>query len=215
LLKERTELPINLPPNIPAPVAAILKSQIGAQRKHFGYDFVSEDNKWTATLTRDSLSVSASDYKAWEDFQEHLRGPVAALVGIYAPAFFTRIGLRYQNLIQRSKLGLNSAAWNELLQPHILGLLAHADLDVPASQAESVVRFSSDRGYVKIRNGLVRVAEAQEDCYLIDSDFSIDQRIPTDAAFTSLTFFNAQSGRLFRWCISDRLHAAMDPAQPN
>jgi uncharacterized protein (TIGR04255 family) len=211
LLRERNEVSLELTPGVPPDVSALLSSHLGQARRHPGYDFISSNDEWTLTLNRDSLTLTAKHYEKWEIFKAYLEGPLNAMVATYAPAFFTRVSLRYQNLIQRSKLGLDQAAWADLLRPHILGLLGPRGLDVIASQGAAVVRFGAEQGQVTIRHGLVQSAENKEECYLIDSDFYTEQRMPTDGALKSLNFFNAQSGRLFRWCIDDRLHNAMDP----
>jgi len=189
----------------------MLRAQIGSNKGPQGYEFLSPDESWTLVLTRDSLALTAKHYETWEIFKAHLEAPMSAVIENYTPAFFTRIGLRYQNLIQRSKLGLSGVAWSELLKPHISGLLAEPDLDVGASQCVAVVRFGDENGQVRIQHGLVQSADNSEECYLIDSDFYSERRMPTNEALGTLDFFNAQSGRLFRWCIHNRLDVAMEP----
>jgi uncharacterized protein (TIGR04255 family) len=211
LLRERNDVSLELPIGVPADVAALFSSQFAQAKRHPGYDFISSNDHWTVSLNRDSLTLSAKHYEKWEIFKNYLEGPLTAMLANYAPAFFTRVSLRYQNLIQRSKLGLDQVAWADLLKPHILGLLGARTLDVIASQGAAVVRFGAELGQVTIRHGLVQSADNNEECYLIDSDFYTEQRMPPDGALKSLDFFNAQSGRLFRWCIDDRLHDAMDP----
>jgi uncharacterized protein (TIGR04255 family) len=142
-----------------------------------------------------------------------MTGPLQALTEIYAPAFFTRIGLRYQDLIQRSKLGLDRTVWSALLRPAIAGELASPELagTVEESFTQVLVRLPSESGQVRIRHGLAQVAGSDEECYLIDSDFYREGKVATDEASRTLDSFNRQSGRLFRWCITDRLHQAMEP----
>ena len=86
------------------------------------YEFATEDGICKVNLTRTYLSISTSDYTRWEDFKDRLRGPYDALIQVYSPAFFTRIGLRYIDVFRRSVLGLEEANWNELLKPFVLGL---------------------------------------------------------------------------------------------
>lgn len=61
----------------------------------------------------------------WEDFKERLITPLQKLLEIYKPAFFERVGLRYVDAFQRSKLGLQSSSWAELIQPFALGFLSN------------------------------------------------------------------------------------------
>jgi hypothetical protein len=80
---------------------------------------------------------------------------------------------------------------------------------IELSAREIVFRLS--RGRVRVRHGLAPDQEGKEICYVVDSDFFLDERTDTDHATEILDFFNRQSGCLFRWCISERLHAALGP----
>jgi hypothetical protein len=52
-------------------------------------------------------------------------GPgLEALRRHYDPPFFTRIGLRYRDVVRRSRLQLAEMPWSELLQPWISSVLA-------------------------------------------------------------------------------------------
>ncbi|MEQ1883457.1 MAG: TIGR04255 family protein [Bryobacteraceae bacterium] len=217
LLRETSATPENFPAEIPPPVAAMIKAQLGAQHNRRRFDFISQDEHWTTTLLRDSLTVSTRQYDNWGNFKARLNQSLTALNEIYRPAFFTRIGLRYQDLIRRHKLDLSAVPWRELLQPRISGFLIEPDLSVVVSQGEFAVKFGKESGQVQVRHGLVQSTDkntdAHEECYLIDSDFFLEGKISTDGALESLDFFNVQSGRLFRWCITERLHVAMEPTQ--
>ena len=72
--------------------------------KNKNYEFISADEKWKINLTSGFLSLSTIDYSRWEFFSEHLKKPFTALLSIYNPQFFTRIGLRYRDIIRRSRL---------------------------------------------------------------------------------------------------------------
>ncbi|MGO9254919.1 MAG: TIGR04255 family protein [Bryobacteraceae bacterium] len=215
LLAEKFPEPqIEFPVGVPPAVQEMFRSSI-QKRKLIGYDFVAPDEKWRVTLTRDSLSLTSTKYERWEEFWKHLRGPLDALVKVYTPSFFIRVGLRYQDLIQRSNLGLPAATqWSELLNPSIGGLLAGTPLtdsvEATISQVELKLPFRSTR--VRLVYGIAEaVSEPKEECFLIDSDFHTEERTAIGEHEGILRYFNRQSGRLFRWCIQDRLHDAMDP----
>ena len=208
LFREKPLMP-SFPPQMPSQMAAVITQQLGLQGKRIGYEFASSDDHWVVTLTMDSLSLSSRRYPTWEEFKTKLAGPLQSLSARYKPAFFVRIGLRYQNLIHRSKLGLKDVPWAELLKPQISGLMAVTN--VAAAQSTALIKFEGERGQVKIVHGLVQNAEDQQECYLIDSDFFTDRRIEFNDAIEQLNFFNSQSGLLFRWCITEKLHLAMGP----
>jgi uncharacterized protein (TIGR04255 family) len=205
-LFERVDAP-GLPPEVLRLVGRDL-----ALPTHQQFQFADADKNWQITLTQDFLAITTKKYTKWEDFKEHLAKPLAALIAIYKPAFFSRIGLRYRNLIRRSKLGLEEKSWSQLLKPHISAELGSAEVSdfVDEATHEVVVRFNGDPARVHLRHGLVRL-KTDEQAYVIDSDFFTEERTEPNDAVKSLDTLNSRSGRLFRWCIEDSLHEAMDP----
>ena len=185
-------------------------------RKLIGYDFASADEKWKVSLTRDFLSLSTSEYTQWEHFRQHLEAPLQALTGVYAPAFFTRVGLRYQDLIQRSRLGLpGTTKWSELIKPHMAGVHALPELEgaVEESLGQLLISLPQFKAKVRINYGIVQTVDSDEKCFLIDGDYYTEERTKTDAVDGILAYFNKQSGRLFRWCIEDSLQKTERPVE--
>ncbi len=177
------------------------------------HDFVTEDGNWRLSIAKNFVALATMHYTRWQEFREHLSEPLAVLHQEYAPSFYTRIGLRYRNVIRRSALGLNGAPWSTLLQPYIAGVLG-----APSPGEEFVVN-SAHRIEIQLADagGLVRVMHGflefeGERCYSIDNDLFFEQRIEVDDAFDKLDYLNGRAGRVFRWCIGDRLHLALEPA---
>lgn len=211
LRERRTE--VDLPPGIPPAVAQIVR---GLPRKNAGgYDFISEDGKWKVSLAGEFLALTAGRYEQWEHLHQHLAGPLKALIDVYKPAFFTRAGLRYQNVICRTKLGLRAdTAWSELIRPHIAGVLAKKEVAgiVEEFQCQTALALGAHGGHVRMMTGIVETADVpREACFLIDNDFYTQGRVTIDDVDRVLGYLNRQSGRLFRWCIEERLHVAMEP----
>jgi uncharacterized protein (TIGR04255 family) len=211
LYQEAAQQTINFP-ELPKQLARVV-GEMGLRRSGKAHDFLSADEGWKVGLTREFLAVSTSRYERWEQFIEHLTGPLEALLEIYSPPFFTRVGLRYQNVIQRSALELQETPWSELLKPHILGELAYEGMAeaTAASFTQTLLRQDELESQVHIRHGLAFYEDSAEQNYAIDSDFFSDQKTEPSNVFSKLTPFNAQAGRLFRWCITDRLHNAREP----
>lgn len=213
LAEKIPDVNLQFPTNIPEPIAELVRQNF-PKPKLIGYDFASADEKWRVSLTRDFISLSTPAYLRWEEFREHLEGPLRALVAEYGPPFFTRIGLRYQDVIQRSRLDLEEQTkWRDLMKPYVVGPLAATELDgfVEESQSQLLIALPEFSGKARINYGIVRAADTNEECFLIDSDYYTEERTETDAVDKTLTYFNKQSGRAFRWCVEDRLQAAMDP----
>lgn len=198
-----------LPPEFAA-IAGIDKALGAGQQR---YDFASPDGAWRVSLTSHFLALTTSDYRRWEEFKKRLSGPLSALREIYRPAFFTRVGLRYQNVIHRSELDLKDVAWNALLQDHVLGELSTPRFEQAALHVarDLLLQLDEHGDRVRVQHGFARAGQDPEICYLIDGDFFIERQTEPGYATDILDRLNKESGKLFRWCIKERLHDAMVP----
>ena len=201
-----------LPPEV---VQAVQQLNANIEVGPPGYNFLTEDGKWTLTITRDFLTLSTSAYQRWETFKEHLARPLQAFIEIYSPAFYSRLGLRYRDVIKRSALSLDvNTPWAELLKPSLIGILGSAEMaaDIERYGQDVLMRLPDLHGQVHIQHGLGKTRDAsREECYLIDSDFFTTKRTTINDAIQTIDYFNEHARRLFHWCISDRLHQAMGP----
>jgi uncharacterized protein (TIGR04255 family) len=175
------------------------------------YRFASEDDCWHVNLTRGFVALTTKKYERWEEFRSKLESPLSALVSIYSPTSFSRIGLRYINKIKRSQLGLEDVDWSELLEPHLMGLLRMPEVHDRVTQFESRYEIQLSDRESSVRIVTAFVDETNERCYVIDNDFFRAGKIDISAVTEHLDYFNQRGSRLFRWCITDRLHAAMEP----
>src|SRR3989442_14073067 len=102
-----TRAQLDLAAALPEEIAKLVNASLPLPiRQGRAYDFASPDEKWKATLAGTFIALTATRaYERWEGFKTRLTPLVNAVIEIYQPAFFSRIGLRYQNAIQRSALG--------------------------------------------------------------------------------------------------------------
>lgn len=177
------------------------------------YEFSSEDSIWKVNLTRTFLALTTGRYTRWETFKEKLRGPFEALLAIYQPTSFTRIGLRYIDVIRRSELGLDGVGWQELLQPYILGLLGAPIVGhhIQTHESSDEIALSDHESMVRVVTRFVEHRVSREQCFMIDSDFHTTKKVDITETIDKLDFFNTRASRLIQWCITDRLHTAMEP----
>lgn len=177
------------------------------------YEFSSEDGHWKINLTRTFIALSTDSYKVWEDFKRKLQIPLTALIHVYSPSYFSRIGLRYKNVIQRSTLDLAGVSWIELLRPQILGVLVDSEVSQFVQNLESVceIALSDTESAVRVFTQLARDRHTDEMCYVIDSDFFKAKRTLIDDVIGRLDYFNQHASRLFQWWITERLHKSMEP----
>ena len=90
------------------------------------YQFISADGGWKVSLAKGFIALSTTRYTRWEEFAKRLDVVLAAFIKIYQPAYFTRVGLRYMNAVNKAALGL-AAACRTARQRHRLGGLYASD----------------------------------------------------------------------------------------
>ena len=204
-------LPENLAQIIPPEILDLLST-----RSNRRFQFMSKDEKWIIGLTREFVAIETTQYTRWEEFRDYLELLLNALVEIYNPAFLTRIGLRYQNVIDRRALGMEDVAWRDLLADFVLGQLALDEtLDkVTEHHGSTRIQLNDEEDFVRIQHGLVmdKAVDSPHIMYLLDYDFHSNKETETEDAISKLNEYNTLNRRLFRWCIRDELHDAMDPA---
>jgi uncharacterized protein (TIGR04255 family) len=176
------------------------------------YEFSSEDGLFKINLTRTFLALSAKRYDRWENFIGKLANPFQALRDIYNPAYFSRIGLRYVDVIKRSVLNLVNVPWRELLSSSLIGMLGSPDTDTFVENLEMLqeIQLSEQNGTARIATKLAKTQEG-ENIFILDSDFFVAAKTNVDDAMAKLAFFNSRSTRLIRWAVTDRLHNALEP----
>lgn len=207
------ERPANspLPEGLPQEIAQVVSARSGSD----SYQFLTEDRSSFVTLTPGSLALTSNEYSRWEDFRGQLRAPLKALIEIYEPSFFSRVGLRYQDVIDRTKIGLPTVPWSALLKREILGELALPQFEANVEKVahrEIRIRIPDGSGSVMMRHGLADVRDREGACYVIDIDIFCEQKTEVQDAESTLNSFNELAGRAFRWCITDTLRDALGPS---
>jgi len=186
-----------------------------SQKVDTTYFFKSEDLQWQVSLSGSFIALSTKNYQRFEDFRHRFKTVLDVFEEIYRPSFYSRIGLRYQDLIIRSSLCLEGVSWADLIQAHIAPELQNSDIAdmVVASTKTLVMRLRS--GQVALRHGLVEAKDEEnrtESAYLLDADFFSEERIGVgNYVWERLNEYNQSARKLFRWSITDRLHMAMEP----
>lgn len=178
------------------------------------YEFASSDGKWKAVLTSEFVALTTTEYPHWGAFRDRLHALIDAFLQCYKPAHLLRVGLRYRDLISRSRLHLDAVPWSELIEPHIAGVLSHGNLvegEITACRG-SFVYQANPNVRAQVQHGLTDPGAGESE-YMIDCDFFNDGQhgATTDAALAVLDSFRPHPYNLFRWCITERLHDAMGP----
>ena len=175
--------------------------------------FVSVDGKTKINLTSGFISISTLSYSRWEQLLDSFRLPLSVLKEIYAPSFFSRIGLRYVEAYSRHNLGLDGTPWNELIGQPWLGASAYENEQKLLSSGMDVEYSLNDQktSFARIHTGLGTINEIPERVFVVDSDFINSSVVPTENCFDVLEFLHKKAKDFINEVILDKLHLAMQP----
>jgi len=197
---------------LPPEVAKMLGAAIPQQQPV--YAFKSEDESQVLSLSSDSMSLTSAKYTNWEEFLGLFTPAYQALVSLYKPAFLSRIGLRYQNVIVPEQVGIDLTNWSNVLSASLLGEMAPGALvggDIEEAGRQLRIIAPDRSSGVLLQHGIVREQNTGQLAYLLDTDSYTDQKTEVGNAFEKLGHFNRRAGRAFRWGISTKLHDALGP----
>jgi uncharacterized protein (TIGR04255 family) len=177
-------------------------------------EFISPEGAWKVRLAPHLLEITTNEYERWEDFSKTAFRVLGAFRDCYALGRFTRIDLRYIDVLQRQPLGLDHE-WHELLNDEITGPMLANCLPEKFKGYNQSLDFVLDPQRQSMARLELAITELDEPpgefATLIDLDlFQPNPRSPKDAEET-LDHLHEYSGRIFRGCISERLHQALEP----
>lgn len=178
------------------------------------YTFITEDNHTKINLTPSFIAVSTLRYIQWEDFKKIIEFAIPYFEEIYKPAFYTRVGLRYIDVITRSKLDLAGRAWTELMKPHVLGMIT-ADHEAGVKSYLSETEYETKEAGVisKAHFEFVHVNDLPELSLLIDCDYYYLGIVRSDAMNGVSEKLHNASSQFIQTAITAELHEAMKPTE--
>ena len=204
---ERTRNPLE--GKVPAEIMKVLGRPLGAN----SYGFTTEDESTRITLASEALAVATSRYVQWSDFKADIVLALQALAEVYAPSSYSRIGLRYQNILQRSILGAD-AQWADLIRPELAAELTLEPWAAAAQTVQKAIQCKINEGDAfTLQHGLTDVEGSDERAYLLDFDYFNETKTEIADVDAVLDRLHGHSGNAFRWAVSEALHQAMEPQQ--
>lgn len=177
------------------------------------FKFLTDDSKSFISLNQNFLAITTKEYRRWEYFLEDIKFAQGALEKVYQPAFYSRIGLRYRDALNREKLGLITEPWKNLINNSLIGLLGLEQITRYLQEILTTTVLTIDEvkeGQLVIRHGLAKNTEGQQ-IYIIDADSYTTERSNSADVAGKLGLFNGNSGNFFRWAITERLRQALGP----
>lgn len=203
ILEEQNELNIQ-----PAEMKAHLRRIAGIKN----YAFVSTDRTFKINLTASFIAFSTMAYTQWEDFSAEIKKLLALFEETYHPAFYTRIGLRYVDIITKSRWELEDRAWHELIKPHVLGV-------VTPDREEGTSSFISESEYAEVGSEyiqkshieFVHVNDSKEISLLIDCDYFTNRETMLSETWVKAECLHKNSNSFIANAITEILNDAMEP----
>jgi len=183
------------------------------------YHFASADGVWGVNLTNTFLAVSTSHYSSWEEFMGRVQKIVTVFNRLYSPAFFERVGLRYINAIQRTRLNLPPATpWTKLICPFALGFLSEDTIRDKVSGFNSITEITNDNGVItrivtalgQVKNNTQAEQYVPEISFIIDTD-SFSGKVNNVSESINLEKLHQTATEIFQSVITKELHTAMEP----
>ncbi|MEB3884640.1 TIGR04255 family protein [Lyngbya sp. CCY1209] len=180
------------------------------------YCLRSEDLKWQVLLNKDFIALATTQYERYESFKARLKEILEIFDQIYEPSFYSRIDLKYQDLIIRSNLDLDQqTTWADLIPEHIASELHTPEIAESLKLLIKNLEIDFEGGKLQFKHGLVMAQDPdqgkREPGYLLDADFFVEQRTRREDVWNVLDQFKESAGKLFRWSITDKLHEALEP----
>ncbi|MDH5921077.1 TIGR04255 family protein [Vibrio splendidus] len=182
------------------------------------YEFSSIDETVRVVVSPDSVAFVTTKYESKEVFFDYIFSVYDALLHLGMVLPIKRIGLRYKDVIQRSRLAENgeSLQWNELLKSSLVSILEEEELtktQILGAHSNFTIALDSinKNAKVNVNCGIVNHAQSHEQCFMIDSDYFIEGIFDYDSASDFLHRANVKARDFFQWCITDKLYEALRP----
>lgn len=194
---------------LPPEILKIMGPSLGAN----SYGFENENHDVKITLSSKAMAVATSSYVTWEQFKADVTLALSALADVYEPSFYSRIGLRYQNLLKRSTIGPD-ANWADLIREELAGELTIPEWAVSVKGVHKTIQCQINEGdSFTLQHGLADAEGTEETVYLMDFDYFNETKVGIADVNVILDRLHGHSGNAFRWAISEALHQAMEPQQ--
>jgi uncharacterized protein (TIGR04255 family) len=160
------------------------------------HSFLSTDRNWTSWIRTSSLGLETRAYVDFEDFLSRVSVVLDAALPCLDTDFFTRVGLRYINVLPAEIGDLEGWINENLYGPLSPGPMAGAQ------HCFCDIRGTTDQGSYTFRYGLVSI-EGEGRRYILDADFA-EESVEWSSAIDCLKRLNETNYNLYSWAIGPR-----------
>ena len=179
------------------------------------FRFFSEEKDWQISLGKNFIALSCTtNYTNYEDFRERLKRVLELFDKIYEPSYFTRIGLRYRDIANKTFLPHVTTDIEDFIPKYIFPELSVAT-DIKSLQKVSQFDDGDMKTNVvhvlsEVSGGFGRHQLDNEKSYIIDVDCFIERKIEgINHVLTRCNSFKGIIWNIFQWSITDKLQESM------
>ncbi len=164
---------------------------------------------WTATIRQSSIVLETSAYGRYADFKERLSEVIAAALPVIDCDFFTRVGLRYVNVIET-----DGSSMSEWVNPALVGSL---DVNAFKGFSEFAGKFTLGAvdGGCMLQHGIRINQESQTSGpvpirpdYVVDID-SFRVEVAADEVLGKIDSMHHQVFSMFSWALGEKAKLAL------
>jgi uncharacterized protein (TIGR04255 family) len=202
-------------PNMPPDIPEEMKKMISSKREFF---FFSEKRDWQVSLSRGFVALTCiGSYSNYEEFKGRLNKLLYVFDKIYEPSYFSRIGLRYKNIVNRKILPLPDGEDIKEFIPEYIAPELRGDMSDDVKSFEKTVQFDDSdiksnviHAYAEVTGIVCNRQINNEESYLIDIDcFYEEITRGIDDVIKRCDVFKETAWNIFQWSITEKLRRVM------
>lgn len=192
----------------------VLNNENRSLIKETNHEFINVSKKTKINLTSSFLAISSLEYDRWEKFKEVVCTILQVLEKVYKPAFYTRVGLRYKDVIDRKRLGIPEKGWVELIKPNILGIIDKTNqTTIKQWSVKSEYQFADSDIATKQIFYLAEKNDEDMPVMVFDCDYFKGGLIPLQDIGILTDRLHEKSSVFLRNAITEELHNVMEPQE--
>lgn len=181
------------------------------------FHFFSEEKDWQISLARNFIALSCKKYLSYDDFKLRLEEILEIFNAVYEPSYFTRIGLRYRNIVNDELLdSLNGKNIRELIPCNIFPELKEDNSENTRS-LDKIIYLDDGNLKINVMYALTTVSGEfgrkqinNKESYVIDIDCFTEERTKgVKNVLSKCDEFKRNEWNVFQWSITDDLRKAM------
>jgi uncharacterized protein (TIGR04255 family) len=182
------------------PTHELLKNvnvNLGGVAHSNAHAFRSKKARWSVTLRAAALSLETSRYDSFDEFAERLVFVLKAAEGTIDSDFFTRVGLRYINIVP-----CEPEAAAEWVNPALVGPLAAGTYGTVNEYWQRVQGPTAVGGYTFTHGVQVQPGSPPRE-YLLDLDF-FKEDVPVAETLSVVKKLHELEFSMFRWSLGPK-----------